>query len=116
MITKSLKISQDVSICGINTWITEYVELEEGDDKNACKREIIKGIQDFVKEENEKAPKPSWAIKKKEQLPDSITGNIEAINSCQTQLELDTLWVLSKSNLILSEAWKAKQKQFNNAK
>jgi hypothetical protein len=116
MITKSLKISQEVNVCGINTWITEYVELEEGDDKNACKREIIKGIQDFVKEENSNMPKPSWANKKKDEPSDVIKGNLEAINACETQLELDSLWILSKSNLILSEAWKAKQKQFNDAK
>lgn len=119
MITKNLKISQEVNVCGINTWITEYVELEEGDDKNACKREVIKGIQDFVKEENEKMPKPTWMPKAKAEgsknsKEQQIATTIEAINGCtrKESVEIFRKLVERESNPSLTEAFDNKLKEF----
>ena len=50
-----------------------------------------------------------------DKVSDALKDNLAAINKTETESELKEYWLLSKSNLILSEAYKTKLKQFENA-
>jgi len=47
---------------------------------------------------------------------DAIQATLDEIEKCKTPDELKTLWLISKSNLTLSGAYKLKEKSFNDAK
>ncbi len=47
---------------------------------------------------------------------DAIQDTLDEIEKCKTPDELKTLWLISKSNLTLSGAYKLKEKSFNDAK
>jgi hypothetical protein len=74
-------------------------------------RTLQKSITEYVKEENEKLPKPTWVPKPKPEVSDANKETIEAINNCQTTEELEGFWLISKNNLVLSEAYKTKKQQ-----
>ena len=116
MIITTIKLSQEINFNGMPTWIGLEGSLSAGEDEKEGLRSLQKSITDYVKEEQEKLPKPTWMPKTKAEVSDIVKGNLEAINACETQIELDELWILSKSNLILADAWKTKQKQLNDAK
>lgn len=56
---------------------------------------------------------PVKFITKKE---NTITPILEEIERCTTMTELEGCWLMSKSNLTLSSAYKEKEKQLKNAK
>lgn len=47
---------------------------------------------------------------------DKIQGTLDEIEKCLTLDELQGFWMVSKGNLITSNAWKAKEKQLKDAK
>lgn len=46
----------------------------------------------------------------------SVQDSINEINKCETMEELKHCWIMSKGNLVLSAAYKVKEKQLNDAK
>jgi hypothetical protein len=55
-------------------------------------------------------------VKIKDQIAQSVQATLDKINECETQIELDGYWVMSKTNLTLSAAWKEKEKELKDAK
>ncbi len=49
-------------------------------------------------------------------VPDELQDALDGIEKCQDISELKEWWTLSKSNLKLSQAYKAKEKQLTDAK
>jgi hypothetical protein len=49
-------------------------------------------------------------------LSEEIQNALFDIQCCKTQDELDGFWMMSKGNLTLKDAYKAKEKQFKDAK
>ncbi len=47
---------------------------------------------------------------------DKIQGILDEIEKCKTPDDLSNCWLVSKGNLITSNAWKAKEKQLKDAK
>lgn len=107
----TIKLSQEINFNGMPTWIgLEAALLPEENEKDGL-RSLQKSITDYVKEEQEKLPKPTWMPKTKAEVSDANKETIDAINNCQTPEELEGFWLISKNNLILSEAYKTKKQQ-----
>lgn len=102
---------------GYDSWkrLTLRVELLEGDDIEYSQENLIKMVSErmakFIEIEQE-SKKQSYF--KEKTTPDSITATIEAINSCKTEEELKGFWMISKSNLMLVEAYNKKLNQLTN--
>ena len=114
MIITTIKLSQEINFNGMPTWIGLEGSLSAGEDEKDGLRSLQKSITDYVKEEQEKLPKPTWMPKAKAEVSDTNKETIEAINNCQTPEELEGYWLISKNNLVLSEAYKTKKQQLQN--
>lgn len=50
-----------------------------------------------------------------DKAPNPLQGTLDGINNSQNMEELKGFWLLSKGNLVLSSAYKTKEKQLNDA-
>ena len=81
--------------------------VEEYHQKTLAELETYRGtsVRDIIE--------PAVQINK---VPDELQGALDGIDKCQDMSELKGWWTLSKSNLKLSQAYKAKEKQLTDAK
>jgi hypothetical protein len=109
---------------GLKKWWKGGVKylLEENEDP----KEVMKAAQAFVEEAFKDAHKgdlyadaaipDTQPDRQVEKLSDNIKATLVEINKSTTITELEGLWLISKGNLILSEAYRTKLKKLQNAK
>lgn len=107
-----VKISQEINFNGMPTWIGMEAELTSEDNEIDAIRKMQKSITDYIEEES-KLTKPKWA---KKEPPNEIQVTLEGIDKCLSMDELKEFWLISKGNLILSQAYKLKEKELTDAK
>lgn len=114
MTKDSIKISQEINFNGLATWVSIGATLLPED--NVI--ESLKSLQKDITEYQQSEAKAFKESKKKEPAPinNEIQATVDAINESRSLEELKTFWAISKSNLILSTQYKAKEKLLNDAK
>lgn len=119
MIITTIKLSQEINFNGMPTWIGLEGSLSAGEDEKEGLRSLQKSITDYVKEEQEKLPKPTWMPKAKAEgnknsKEQQIATTIEAINGCtrKESVEIFRKLVERESNPSLTEAFDNKLKEF----
>lgn len=122
---KTVSFSQSIETVygyGLKKWTKAASEVELDKDSDspdyayALARQLVK--EQIDKELSEQAEQKGTheRIIQEEPQPDSITSTLNEIEKCKDMTELGSLWLISKGNLTLSSAYKAKEKQLNNAK
>ncbi len=113
-----IKISQEINYNGMPTWIGIEAALLPGEDEKEGLRQIQKVITEYQTEEQKAFGQSKWG--KPETKPsDEIQAVLDGIDACievegTGDLSLSTFWLRSKGNLVLSNAYKAKEKQLQN--
>jgi hypothetical protein len=115
MIITTIKLSQEINIMGRPTWVGFDGTITEGEDEIKGLMEMQDKVNKFAAEADKAMPKPSWIAKKKD-VSEAVNAVLESIEKSKTDEELQSLWLISKGNLVLSEAFKTKQKELNDAK
>ena len=72
------------------------------------------GRPKYEQYQGDENPPNSIPAKVVEEPVDSIKGALEEINKCTTIEELGHCWIMSKGNLVLSQAYKEREKQLQS--
>lgn len=115
MTITTIKLSQEINLLGRPTWVGFDGTITDGEDEIKGLMEMQDKVNKFLSEVEKNAPKPTWLPKPKPEVSDANKETIEAINNCQTTEELEGFWLISKNNLVLSEAYKTKKQQLTDA-
>lgn len=100
------------------------IEINEGEDakealstaKALVHEFYMEGIPQQVETHSVVADNAVVPIVEVKKVPNELQDAIDGINNSPDLLDLKTWWLKSKGNLILSEAYKAKEKQLKDAK
>ena len=115
----SIKISQEINFNGLPTWVSIGASLQPEDNVLESLRSLQKDITDYQTQEQQAYSKSKWEKKNDNPVTNEIQSALDGINACE-ELEgnngLKRWWTKSKSNLTLSTAYKAKEKQLTDAK
>lgn len=86
-------------------------EISPDEDVKQCFYELKKKVNEFHYESLGAENKQ----KQKEEVTDQIQATLDEIEKSDTLERLSSLWLISKANMVLSKAYKEKEKQLNNA-
>jgi len=95
------------------------ITIKEGEDVGQAISEAETHIANYIKANTVPMDDECRGTKVRdivETKVDAIQATLDEIEKCKTPDELKTLWLISKSNLTLSGAYKLKEKSFNDAK
>jgi len=95
------------------------ITIQEGEDVGQAISEAETHIANYIKANTVPMDDECRGVKVVdivETKVDAIQATLDEIEKCKTPDELKTLWLISKSNLTLSGAYKLKEKSFNDAK
>ncbi len=118
---KDIKISQEINFNGLPTWVSIGGDLIENEDPKEALRQIQKVITEYHQEEQKAYSQSKWGSKTDNTQSEEIKAIIDGIEACtyinegdNGELNLRTFWLQSKGNLVLSTAYKAKEKQLQS--
>lgn len=122
-ILKDIKISQEINFNGLPTWVSIGGDLLENEDPKEALRKIQKIITEYHQEEQKAYSQSKWGSKTDNTQSEEIKAILDGIEACtyikegdKGEFNLSTFWLPSKGNLVLSTAYKAKEKQLTDAK
>jgi hypothetical protein len=109
-----VKYTKQFNYHGIDEWIGVTIQVQPGEDAKAALHQAKALTEEFY---SEISPQHNGSVViQKEKEPPTVTDtNLEAINQCTTLEELKGYWLISKGNLTLSQAYRAKEKQLQDA-
>jgi hypothetical protein len=110
---EKVKYTKEFQYHGISEWVGAELSIDEGDDPKLALHEAKKLAYEFYSEIRKEGSEPE--VKKEQLVTDELKYSLQGINNASTLDELKGYWMLSKGNLILSEAYKTKLKSFEYA-
>lgn len=112
-------------VFAIGNYVTERIGLEASIDENDNPEVELSHLKQMVNElhsatiatlEENRGTKIRDVVEPIDKIQDLLQGALDEISKCETLEELGHLWLMSKGNLVLSQAWKVKEKQLKDAK
>lgn len=114
---KEVKYTKQFNYHGIDEWIGVTVDVQPGEDSKTALHSAKALVEEFYSEISPQH-NGSVVIQKEKEVPSELKGTLAELDKCLSLDELKGFWLVCKSNLMLSSAYKTREnqlKQLQNA-